>query len=82
MHKPVGLQEPHFKADPVFTSATYAQRYEILCRRLVLERHYDAACLALSTNATPTGVSHPSGDLAFTRFVRELQATATRFLET
>lgn len=82
VHKPVGLQEPHFKADPVFQGATYAKRYEILCRRLVLERHYDAACLTLSTNASPTSVSHPSDDLAFARFVRELQATATRFLQT
>lgn len=79
VHRPVGLQEPHFKADPVFQGATYAQRYEILCRRLVLERQYDAACLTLSTNAAPTKISHPSDDLSFTRFVRELQAAASKF---
>lgn len=82
VHKPVGLKEPHFKADPVFRGASYAKRYELLCRRLVLERHYDAACLTLSTNASPTSISHPSGDLSFARFVRELEAAATRFLRT
>ncbi len=79
VHKPVGLQEPHFKADPAFHGATYAKRYELLCRRLVLERHYDAACLTLSTNTPSTVVSHPSNDLSFARFVRELQAVASRF---
>ncbi len=81
VHKPVSLQEPHFKADPVFQGATYAQRYEILCRRLVLERHYDAACLTLSTNAAPTKISHPSEDLAFERFVGELRSAALRFMQ-
>ena len=79
VHKPVGLQEPHFKADPVFQGATYAKRYELLCRRLVLERHYDAACLTLSTNVSPTTITHPSDDLSFARFLSELHAAAKRF---
>jgi hypothetical protein len=79
VHVPVRLQEPHFKTDSAFESASYAKRYEILCRRLVLERHYDAACLTLSTNAKPTKISHPSEDLAFDRFIRELRAVAERF---
>ncbi len=79
IHRPVRLQQPHFKADPIFHGASYAKRYEILCRRLVLERHYDAACLTLATAATPTAISHPCPDLSFDRFVRELRAVATRF---
>lgn len=79
VHKPVRLQEPHFKADPIFKGASYAKRYEILCRRLRLERHYDATCLTLSTNATPTAISHPSDDLGFARFVTELQSAARKF---
>jgi hypothetical protein len=80
VHKPVKLVEPHFKADPVFSGASYAKRYELLCRRLVLERNYDASCLTLATNETKTKVSHPAPDLAFDRFVVELQAAANRFL--
>lgn len=79
VHRPVRLQEPYFKADPVFIDASYAKRYELLCRRLVLERHYDATCLTFSTNSASSVVSHPSEDLSFARFVRELQATASKF---
>ncbi len=80
VHTPVKLVERHFKADPVFVGASYAKRYELLCRRLVLERNYDAACLTLATNELHTRVSHPADDLAFDRFVVELQAAARRFL--
>jgi len=80
VHKPVKVVEPHFKTDPAFKGASYAKRYELLCRRLVLERNYDAACLTLATKAAATQVSHPAADLSFERFVVELQATAKRFL--
>jgi hypothetical protein len=80
VHKPVRLVEPHFQVDEAFIGASYAKRYELLCRRLVLERNYDAACLTLATNETPTAISHPAADLNFERFVRELQGTAKRFL--
>jgi hypothetical protein len=56
------------------------KRYELLCRRLVLERLYDAACLTLSTNEPATTISHPAADLTFRRFVAELQGSAHRFL--
>lgn len=78
VHKPVKLQEPHFEADPLFQGATYSHRYEHLCRRLVLERHYDAACLTLATNEKKTKVTHPAEDLGFDRFVKSLLASAAR----
>jgi len=81
VHKPVKVVEPHFKTDPVFHGASYAERYEVLCRRLVLERNYDAACLTLATNELDTKVSHPADDLTFDRFVVELQATARKFVK-
>jgi Restriction endonuclease XhoI len=46
--------------DPVFRGASYRKRYEILCQRLARERLYDAACLTLSPNTTPTTYPHPS----------------------
>jgi len=45
---PVRVSEPHFNVDRVFEKASYARRYEILCRRLVLERQYSAACFLLA----------------------------------
>jgi len=39
---------PHFKIFKEFRGATYAQRYEILCQKLVRERLYDAATLLIA----------------------------------
>lgn len=46
--KPVKNDAPHFPVFPVFDGATYADRYNILCRRLVTEQLYSAASLLLS----------------------------------
>ena len=32
---PVAVVEPHFKVFPEFRDASYAKRYELLCRKLV-----------------------------------------------
>ena len=73
-------KEPHFKVDPVFVGASYAKRAEILCRRLVLERLYDTACLLLSTNEKVTQISEPADDLTFQRFVAALRGHVVTFL--
>lgn len=73
VHRPVGVKEAYFPVDPVFQGASYSQRYELLCRRLLLKRLYDTACLTLATKITPTKVSHPTDDLTFQRFVAVLQ---------
>lgn len=69
VHAPVKLNQPYFAVDPVFVTpqggTSYAQRYEILCRRLMHENLYSAACLLLATNATPTTVIQPAPDLTF-----------------
>lgn len=69
VHRPVKLNQPHFAVDPVFVTprggTSYVQRYEILCRRLLHENLYSAACLLLATNATPTAVTQPAPDLTF-----------------
>ena len=74
-------KEPHFPVDPVFATASYATRAEILCRRLVLERLYDAACLLLSTNEEKTTITEPAEDLTFRRFVAALQGHVITFLD-
>jgi hypothetical protein len=47
-HSPVKVKEPHFKVFPEFLKASYAKRYELFCRKLVRERHYDAAAFLMS----------------------------------
>ncbi len=50
VHRPVRNAEPYFEVDPEFKRASYSRRYELLCRRLLRERLYDATCLTLATN--------------------------------
>ena len=45
---PVRNPEPHFKVFREFHNASYAKRYELLCRKLVLERAYSSACFLMS----------------------------------
>ncbi|MBP6677121.1 MAG: hypothetical protein KA185_17710 [Vitreoscilla sp.] len=46
---PVKDQSPHFPVFADFANASYQQRYEVLCRRLIQEQLYSAA----SVIATP-----------------------------
>lgn len=78
---PVRNKEPYFKVDPVFEKASYSKRYEVLCRRLVLERVYSAACLVMATNAPKTEITEPAEDLNFKRFVAALRGHVVTFLE-
>lgn len=73
--KPVHVREPHFPVFPEFRDASYMARYELLCRRLVLERKYSAACFitARGENAKlPTNYSEPAADLSAGRFLDAL----------
>ena len=93
--KPVANKEPYFSVDPAFRGepgkegtdravrhlgVSYAQRYELLCRRLVLERIYSAACFLTATNARSTKISQPAPDLTFARFAAALRGHSVTFL--
>jgi len=77
---PVRNKEPYFKVDPVFEKASYSKRYELLARRLVVERMYTAACLVMATNSAPTKITQPAEDLNFQRFVAALRGHVVTFL--
>jgi hypothetical protein len=91
---PVRNKEPYFTVDPVFRGeiknsqaepvrylgVPYAERYELLCRRLVLERLYNAACFLMATNSRATSVVQPAEDLTFQRFAAALRGHATTFV--
>lgn len=53
--KPVKPRDDHFKSYPEFESASYVERYQILCRKLTEERLYDAACLLHSASTAVHG---------------------------
>ncbi len=92
--KPVGNKEPYFPVDPAFrgeaakakgderryAGVSYGKRYELLCRRLVLERLYISACFIMATNSKATRISQPADDLTFPRFAAALRGHAIAFL--
>ena len=77
----VSVKEPHFKVFEEFRNSSYARRYEIFCRRLVLERHYDSAAFLLSQSqlGLEGGYSEPATDLTFERFAKSLVAQVAAF---
>jgi hypothetical protein len=81
VQRPVRNREPYFKVDPAFDAASYSKRYELLCRRLVLERVYSSACLVMATNAARTLITQPAEDLSFQRFVAALRGHVVTFLD-
>lgn len=93
VRSPVANKEPYFPVDPAFRGATtkrkgeekylgisYSKRYELLCRRLVLERLYTSACFLMATNHENTTITQPAEDLSFQRFVAALRGHVVTFL--
>ena len=80
---PIRANEPHFAVLPEFKAASYQQRYELFCRKLVLERHYDAACLLTSRRdggGARGQYTEPADDLTFAHYVNSLTAQLRAFV--
>jgi hypothetical protein len=79
---PVRVREPHFKVFPEFVGASYCRRYELFCRKLVLERHYTASAFITSDAVEGSkGVfSTPADDLSLQRFARVLVGHLAAFV--
>ncbi|MFB3884104.1 MAG: PaeR7I family type II restriction endonuclease [Thermodesulfobacteriota bacterium] len=81
-NRPVKVQEPHFKVFPEFVGASYMRRYELFCRKLVLERHYSAS--AFITSSSQEGLNGvfktPADDLSVERFARVLASHVAAFV--
>jgi hypothetical protein len=71
---PVSVKEPHFETFPEFHGSSYAKRYELLLRRLMLEKTYDSAALLLATEkGGPKGIyGEPASDLTMKRLLAGL----------
>ncbi len=68
---------------PEFIGASYMKRYELLCRKLILERHYTSVCFL--TSKTDTGLKgefrEPAKDLAFENFARSIVSHVGAFTQ-
>lgn len=47
---PVRISEPYFNVLDEFKNTSYLDRYAILCRKLILERHYTSTALLWTSN--------------------------------
>jgi Restriction endonuclease XhoI len=79
---PVATAEPHFPVFPEFRGASYAKRYELLLRKLVLEKMYDGAAFLMSTpDGGKTGsYSEPAEDLTMKRLLAGLAGHVGAFM--
>jgi len=75
------VKEPHFKVFPEFRNSSYAKRYELFCRRLVLEKHYDSSAFLMSNpeKGANGDYSEPAPDLTFQTFANSLVAHVAAF---
>ena len=80
--RPVRVNSPHFDVFPEFVNASYAKRYELFCRKLVLERRYSAS--SFITSRRDTGIDgvycEPSADLAVLVLLRRLVAQVSIYV--
>lgn len=72
----VQTREPHYRILPEFRNTSYAQRYELFCRKLVRERHYTAAAFLMSDSVRGEKgeFEEPAVDLSISVFARALAA--------
>lgn len=80
--RPVRVKEPHFYVFPEFKGASYMKRYEIFCRKLVLERYYTASAFITSNRSDgPEGIfSTPSEEISVKNFAHSLMAHVGGFV--
>lgn len=77
--RPVRVKEPHFKVFPEFANASYSKRYELFCRKLIRERHYNVASFILSDRqkGLKGEYNEPADDLTFEIFAKSLVTHAS-----
>lgn len=78
---PIRIAEPHFGVMNEFRNTTYIDRYRILCRKLILERHYTSTALMWTSDAENFGDVAEDISIAnfLSAFAGYLQGVAAEF---
>jgi hypothetical protein len=81
--EPVGVVEHHFLVRKEFKDTSYAKRYELLLRKLVLEKKYDAAAFIMATQEGGLSgqYSEPASDISIKRFLASLAGHIRTYIE-
>lgn len=66
---PVRLARSGFPIDPAFRYTSYKDRYQLLCKRLILEGLYNAVCFVSSSADPDAPIHQPDPELSFARFL-------------
>ncbi len=70
---PVNVRSPHFKVLDEFVNASYKDRYQIFCNKLLLERQYSAACFMTTRNGNDKNYHDcPDANLSCNTFIRSM----------
>ncbi len=75
----VGASSTHFPVRPEFVSASYLQRYDILCEKLMRENQY-SACAFVTSDRTKWQMgeyTEPNPELSVRTFIRSFHAQLT-----
>jgi hypothetical protein len=72
-----------YPVDEKFQNLSYAQRYEIVCQRMVREMLYDSACFFTSNakDGLRGSFKEPNEELSIKNFARSLHARAAAFVK-
>lgn len=69
----IRVRSPHFPVLEEFIDASYIERYEIFCEKLLLERQYNAACFTTtSIDDDRIYYENPRRDLSIEKFIRSM----------
>jgi hypothetical protein len=79
--RPVATHKLDFPIEEAFADSSYKKRYEILCRRMVEEGLYDAACLVTSSADPATPIHEPAKDLGFDNFLDRIRERAEQLIK-
>lgn len=71
--------KPAFQVDPSFEGRpSYAERYRLMCKRLLEDQLYDAACFVLAPRDVERPITQPDEDLTFSHFIESLNEHVKR----
>lgn len=73
---PVRTADTLFPVEDVFKDTSYKDRYRILCKRLVRERLYDAACFLTAGQSADDAIDEPDSELSFANFASSIAGRA------
>ena len=81
--QPVAVAEPHFPVFPEFRNSSYCRRYELLLRKLMLEKLYDGTAFLMSSEKQGKRGTYqePAADLTMKKFLAGLAGHARAYLE-